>query len=270
MLRLSPITLLILSTLWGVSAFAAEELPTELEDVGVDEQLGEAVDLSLTFTDHTGAEVTLAEYVRGDVPVVFTLNYYGCPMLCGLQLNALTDGMADMDWAPGENFRVVTISFDPDESWELAAAKRQSHIEALGRGPDVDWTFLVGTEENIQAVADGFGYGFRYVESQDEYAHPAAVMFVSPEGMVSRYLYGLAYSPRDLKFAVMEAAEGRVGSPVEQLILSCFVYDPDAGAYVQNAVTIMRLGGAATVFGIGIFLALMWRRERSRPSTELV
>ena len=268
--RLLTIALALTALVAASPVHAAEDLPRELEGVGVDERLAEQLDLSLEFTDHNGETVTLADYVRGDVPVVFTLNYYGCPMLCGLQLNALTDGLAEMDWAPGENFRVVTISFDPEETWELASAKRQSHLDALGRGDDVDWSFLVGTAENIEAVSQGFGYTYRYVEAQDEYAHPAAVMFVSPEGVINRYLYGLIYTPRDLKFAIMEASEGRVGTTVEQLILSCFVYDPEAGSYVQNAMTIMRLSGVATMIGIGIFLAVMWRRERSRPAMEPV
>ncbi len=270
MFRIAAITLLVLTTAWSTSSYAAEELPAQLQDVGVDERLSEQVDLTLEFTDHNGNQVTLADYVDGEIPVVFTLNYFGCPMLCGLQLNALTDGLSEMEWAPGENFRIVTISFDPDETWELAAAKRQSYLEELGRGMDADWSFLVGTPENIEAVAQGFGYRYQYVESQDEFAHPAAVMFVSPEGMISRYLYGLIYIPRDLKFAIMEASEGRVGSTVEHFILSCFVYDPDAGSYVQNAVSIMRLGGVITVIVIGIFLAVMWRRERTRPAMEMV
>jgi len=249
-----------------LSALGAEALPRELEGVDVEEHLGETLDLSLTFRDHTGAEVRLGDYVRGDVPVVFTLNYYGCPMLCGLQLNALNDGLKGLDWAPGENFRVVTISFDPDEGPELAAAKRAAHLEELGRG-DVDWSFLVGEQENIQALADALGFGFHYVESRGEYAHPAAAMFVSPEGMISRYLYGVVYEARDLRFAILEAADGRVGTTMDQLILSCFVYDPEAGSYVRDAITFMRFGGLATMLFLGVFLAVMWRRE-SRPNVS--
>jgi protein SCO1/2 len=253
----------------ATTAHAAEPLPEELEGVDVDEQLGEMIDLDLTFTDHNGETVALGDLVRGDVPVIFTLNYYSCPMLCGLQLNAVADALKELEWSPGENFRIVTLSFDPDESAELAAAKRQAYLTDLGRG-DVDWTFLVGSEENIRALTDSFGYGFRYVEAQGEYAHPAAVMFVSPEGKISRYLYGLMYDPRDVKFALMEAAEGRVGSTMDKLILSCFVYDAEAGSYVKSAFLIMRLGGAATVLALGLFLLILWRRDGTRPSPETV
>lgn len=269
MTRSLPSFALIVGLLLGAGAYAAEPLPAALEGVDVDERLGERIDLDLEFVDHRGQTVRLRDFVRGDVPVLFTLNYYGCPMLCGLQLNALNDGLRELEWAPGENFRVVTLSFDPDETWELAQAKRSSHLEALGRG-EVDWTFLVGSEENIRALADQFGYGFRYVESQDEYAHPAALMFVSPEGVVSRYLYGLLYEPRDLRFALLESAEGRIGSTMDKLILSCFVYDAEAGSYVKDAIALMRLGGATTVVALGAFLAILWRRERTRPSAETV
>lgn len=253
----------------STGAHAAEPLPAELEGVDVVEHLGEPIDLDLEFTDHTGATVRLGDLVRGDVPVLFTLNYYGCPMLCGLQLNALNDALKELDWAPGQNFRVVTLSFDPDETWGLAEAKRQSHLEELGRG-DVDWTFLVGSEANIAALAEQFGYGFRYVETQDEYAHPAVAMFLSPDGRIMRYLYGLSYVPRDIRLALLEAAEGKVGTTIDHLILSCFVYDAEAGSYVQDAFFLMRMGGAVTVLVMGIFLTILWRRDRSRRATETV
>lgn len=269
MYRFAHILLAATVALTAASAFAAEPLPEELEGVDVVEHLGETIDLDLEFTDHTGATVRLGDLVRGDVPVLFTMNYYGCPMLCGLQLNAVNDALREMEWAPGENFRVITLSFDPEESWELAEAKRDSHLEALGRG-DVDWTFLVGSAENIEALATQFGYGYRYIETQDEYAHPAAAMFLSPDGTISRYLYGLMYEPRDIRFALLEAAEGRIGTTVDRLILSCFVYDAEAGSYVKNAIVFMRLGGAATILVLGGFLAFLWRRDHARPATETV
>ncbi len=262
MLRHIAVLALLLLTSVGL---AAEEVPEELQGVGVDEQLGEYVDLDLEFTDHNGETVTLGDFVEGDLPVIFTMNYYGCPMLCGLQLNAFVDGLKDLDWAPGDNFRVVTLSFDHSEGAELAAAKRDSYLEELGRG-DVEWSFLVGSEENIAAISEQFGFSFRWVESQGEYAHPAAVMFISPEGMVSRYLSGLIYDARDLRFAILEASEGRVGNFVDHLFLSCFVYDPETGGYVRDAMMVMRLGGVLTMLLIGVFLVIMWRRERANAT----
>lgn len=246
----------------------AEDLPRELENVDVNERLGGHVPLDATFVNEAGETVQLREYLRGDVPVLLTMNYYSCPMLCGLQINAMLDTLSELDWAPGENFRIVTISINPEEGPELASAKRDAVHAELGRGA-VDWSFLTGTEAEIQRVADAIGFGFEYVEAQDEYAHPAVLTFVSPEGVVTRYLYGLLYEVRDVRLALLEAADGKIGSTLDRLILSCFVYDPDANSYVQDAMFVMRAGGAMTVLLLGGFLAALWRRDRT-PSPELV
>ncbi|MCB1153715.1 SCO family protein [bacterium] len=243
-------------------AKAEEPLPNQLEGVAIQEHLGEQLDLSIPFTDHNGQAVTLKNYVRGDLPVILTLNYYECPMLCTLVLNSLTKSLGGMDWAPGQNFRIVTISIDPNETPKLAAKKRASHLEELGLG-DADWSFLVGTKENIDRVAETVGFGYKYDEDQDQYAHPAAIFFLSPEGKVSRYLYGLDYKPRDVKFALVESSEGRVGSPVDKLVLSCFHYDSSIGAYGPFAFGMMRVGGVVTVVVMAVMLGFFWRRENA-------
>ena len=261
--------LLILLTLAVAAPVAAEQLPRELEGVDVDEKFGEQVDLSLTFTDHEGQTRPLSHWVRGDVPVLLTLNYYGCPLLCGLQLNALSDALKTFDWSPGENYRIVTVSFDPSEGPELARAKRDAYLEDLGKG-DVDWSFLVGSDENVRALASQVGFGYRYVETQQEYAHPAAMMMLTPSGVVSRYLYGLTYSALDLRLATVEAGEGRIGTPVDHFVLACFVYDPRAGSYVKDAMMLMRLGGLTTMIALGLLLFTLWRRESLRPLPDPV
>lgn len=262
--------LTVLALLAFRATVAAEPLPRDLEGVGVDEQLGSTIDLTIPFVDETGRAVTLADYVRGDVPVLLTLNYFGCPLLCGLQLNALNDALKELEWAPGQNFRVVTVSFDPDEGPTLASQKRASHLEELGRG-DVDWHFLTGTPESIAALTSALGYTYRYIETQDEFAHPAAMMLVSPTGVLTRYLYGLTYTARDLRLALVEAGEGRVGTAVDHFVLSCYVYDASAGSYVRDAMLFMRLGGAVTVVALGLFLFTLWRREaRSQPTPDPV
>lgn len=266
MSRFALISLALL--LVGAVPAHGEDLPRELENVDVTERLGGHVPLDATFTDEAGETVQLRDYIRGDVPVLLTMNYYGCPMLCGLQLNALLDALGELDWAPGENFRIVTISINPEEGPGLARAKREAYLEELGRG-EVDWTFLTGDEVEIQRVADAVGFGFEYVEAQDEYAHPAVLTFVSPQGVVTRYLYGLLYEVRDVRLALLEAADGKIGSTIDRLILSCFVYDPDANSYVQDAMFVMRAGGALTVLLLGGFVAALWRRERT-PAPELV
>jgi protein SCO1 len=233
----------------------------EAKQVAVDEMLGGYLDQNLSFVDHDGKEVRLGDYFDGKRPVLVTLNYFRCPTLCNLQLNALTRTLEAFEWTAGEQYRIVTVSIDPRETPELAAEKRASHIEALGRG-EVDWNFLTGDAAQIMMLAAQLGIGYAYDAEQDQYAHPAVLMFVSPERKVARYLYGLEYSPTDVKFALMEAAEGRVGSPVDKLILSCFHYDATSGEYGPFAMGIMRLGGAGMVLIVGIPLILVWRRER--------
>jgi protein SCO1/2 len=245
-------------------------LSPEANEVAVDEMLGGQLDMDLRFTDHHGNAVRLGDFFDGDRPVLITLNYYRCPTLCNLQLNSLTrtlEGFAESrDWTPGEQYRIVTVSIDPREGPELAASKRSTHLQALGIDPDsdYDWNFLTGDALQVRMLAASLGIGYAYDAEQDQYAHPAVLMFASPEGKVARYLYGLEYQPSDVKFALMEAAEGRVGSPVDKLILSCFHYDASLGEYGPFAMGIMRLGGVAMILIVGIPMGLVWRRERRR------
>lgn len=247
---------------------ANQLMSPEANQVAVDEMLGGYLDMDLAFVDQDGKQVRLGDYFDGERPVLVTLNYFRCPTLCNLQLNALTRTLEAFDWTPGEQYRIVTVSIDPRETSELAGKKRATHLEALGRG-DVDWNFLTGDALQIRMLAAQLGIGYAYDAEQDQYAHPAVLMFISPEGKVARYLYGLEYNVSDVKFALMEAAEGRVGSPVDKLILSCFHYDASLGEYGPFAMGIMRLGGAATVLILGVPLIIVWRRERRRRVSQL-
>ncbi|NVB36521.1 SCO family protein [Pseudenhygromyxa sp. WMMC2535] len=242
-------------------------LSPEANEVSVDEMLNAELDMDLAFVDHLGNPVHLGDFFDGEHPVLVTLNYYRCPTLCNLQLNGLTRTLEQLDWVPGKEFRIVTVSIDPREGPEIASGKRANHLEALGRG-EVDWNFLTGDALQVRMLAAQLGIGYAYDAEQDQYAHPAVLMFVSPEGKVARYLYGLEYEPGDVKFALMEAAEGRVGSPVDKLILSCFHYDATLGRYGPFAMGIMRLGGAIMILIVGIPLILVWRRERRRREDQ--
>jgi protein SCO1/2 len=246
------------------AAQAVERLPSQLRDITVKEKLGKLADLDARFTDHDGKAVTLRDYLDGERPVLLTLNYYRCPTLCSIQLNALTRALRKLEWAPGENYRIVTVSIDHREKPKLARKKRASYLSDLRRGADTDWSFLVGAEPMVKRIAGSVGFGFRYDPEQDQYAHPAVAIFLSPRGKISRYIYGLEFDQRDLKFALMEASEGKVGSTVDKLILSCFHYDATTGRYGPWAFGIMRLGGGATVLLLGAFLVVLWRRERHR------
>jgi len=236
-------------------------LSPEANEIAVDEMLGGHLDMNLEFVDHQGNEVQLGDYFDGKRPVLVTLNYFRCPTLCNLQLNGLTRTLDDFAWTAGDQYRIVTVSIDPREDAELARNKRATHIEALGRG-EVDWNFLTGDALQVRMLAAQLGIGYAYDTEQDQYAHPAVLMFISPDGKVARYLYGLEYNANDVKFALMEAAEGRVGTTVDKIILSCFHYDASLGEYGPFAMGMMRLGGAFMVLIVGIPLAIVWRRER--------
>lgn len=257
-------TLALICAVVGTDAVALESVPRQLEDVTVVEHLGDRVDAGLTFTDHNGESVRLGDYLEDGKPVLLTLNYFSCATLCGVQLNAVLNGLRELDWTGGGGFRVITVSISPDETPELAKQKHDAYLSSLGRGDDVDWTFLVGDESQVRALANTVGFGYRYDESTAQYAHPAVVMFLAPDGTVARYLYGLEYTDRDLRFSLMEAAAGRLGSPVDKLILSCFRYDETAGRYTASAFGVMRIGGLFSMLALGGLGISMWRRERLR------
>lgn len=243
----------------------AGPLSPEMRAISVDEQRGVRIDPSLPFVDHEGNAVRIGDYFGDGKPVLVTLNYYRCKVICSVQLDGLADALSKLDWTAGKDgFRVVTVSIDPREGPKLARHKRKMILDKVGRGDDVDWVFLTGEPLAIRALAAQLGVGFAYDAEQDQYAHPAVTVFVSPEGVVTQYLYGLTYQPRDLKFALIEASEGRLGTPVDQLIMSCFHYDASIGRYGPFAFGIMRLGGAATAIVLGTFLLGYWRFERRR------
>ncbi|MCP4898022.1 MAG: SCO family protein [bacterium] len=250
-------------------AFAqrAEFIPQALDQVGVTEKLDMPLPLDLSFRNESGDWVELGSYFDGDRPVILTLNYYRCPMLCGLQLNGLVSGLVDLDWTAGDQFEMVTVSINPLETSELAAAKKASYINKYNRpGAGSGWHFLTGKEEDIAALAESVGFGFEYDEKQKEYAHPAVIFVSTPDGRVARYLYGIEYPARRLRLALLEASEGRVGSTWDRILLYCYHYDPSSRGYAPVAMNIMRLGGGVTVAVLGSTLGLLWIREARRRS----
>ena len=236
-----------------------------MHSIDVDEHLGNDLDTDLAFTDHTGKAVKIADFFDGKRPVLLTMNYFRCPVLCNVQLNELTEALRNFAWTPGdEHFRIVTVSIDPREQPMLASSKRKGHLDALGRGDDVDWAFLTGDALSIRLLAAQLGIQYAYDPEQDQYAHPAVVVFASPEAKIVRYVYGLSYHQNDLKFGLIEASEGRVGSTLDRIILSCFHYDATLGRYGPFAFGLMRVAGAFTVLLIGTALLVLRRRERPK------
>ena len=257
------------------SAQRQEPLPKDLEGVGITEHPGARLPLDLEFTDENGTSVRLGQYFSGDRPVILTLGYYRCPMLCTLVLNSLVDGLRDLPWTPGREFEIVTVSIDPTETPTLAKLKKQNYLQEYARpGAAGGWHFLTGREENIRKLADTVGFGYRYVQERSQYAHAAAIFVVTPDGRMAKYLYGVVYQPKTVRLALTEAGQGKIGTTVDQLLLYCFHYDAQEGRYVVAASNIMRFGGATTALVVGVWLAVSWRRgvrkkslERSDPRT---
>lgn len=257
-----PAAVLAALSLPAAAADRAERLPPDLEGVEIEESLDAAIPLDLPFADERGGRVLLRDYFRPDRPVVITLNYYECPMLCTLVLNGLVEAMRELEFVPGRQFDVVTVSIDPRETPTLAAAKKRIYVEELGNPAAASgWHFLTGSPESIRGLADALGFRFRYLEDQDEFAHGAAIWVATPDGRVSRILYGVQYDPKTLRLSLVEAAGGKIGTPLDRVLLYCYHYDSSTGTYAPAAVKIMRLGGALTATILLAFLATWWMRE---------
>ena len=242
--------------------WAAEKTPPELEGVGITEQLGAYINLDTSFVDQNGKNISLKNYFKGDVPVVLALVYYSCPSLCNLLLNGLKDTLSRLDWKVGEKFRIVTVSFDPEETYELAAKKRETYLQSLNLPANTDWHFLTGQEENIKRLTETIGFSYKYDKSQMQYAHSAAIYVLTPEGKISRYLFGIMFEPRDLKLSLLEASEGKVGNFVDRMIMFCYHYDPQGRKYSLYSIRLMRVAGYVTVLSLAVFLFFLSRRKR--------
>lgn len=239
----------------------SNEVPRELQTIDVEEHLGETLPLDVRLKDHEGRDVTLGDYFGKGRPVLLNLVYYECPMLCGLVLNGITKGIRELNYLPGREFDVVTVTIDPEEDTELAAAKRESILGELGRdGAEDGWFFHTAEEAEIKRLADALGFGFEWDEKGQQWAHPAVIFFASPEGKITRYLYGIEYPPFELRMAVLESGEGKIGRTLEKFLLFCFHYDSDSQGY-KVAERARVIGGALTVLVVGGFLASLWRRS---------
>jgi protein SCO1 len=217
---------------------------------------------ALAFKDENGKAVTLADYFDGKRPVILTFNYSNCPMLCSLMLNGLLDGLRELSYTPGDEFKIVTVSIDHAETPEHAKKTQARYLKKYGR-PEAEagWHFLTGSAENVRAYAGTLGFGYAYNEARKEYAHPSAMAVASPDGRIVRYLYGIEYPPSKLKLSLLEATEGKIGNPFDRLILYCFHYDATEGRYAPVAARLMRVGGAISVVLLGTFLTLLWRTD---------
>ena len=239
-----------------------EAAPPELQDIGIDEKSGSTIPLDLIFVDETGKPVKLEQYFHQGRPVVMQLSYFGCPMLCTLVSNGLVESLNDLSLTMGKDFEVINVSFDPQETSDLAAMKKKSFLEAYNRPAGAaSWHFLTGKPEQIKQLTASLGFKYKWVEQSHQFSHPAALMLLTPDGKVSRYLYGVKYDPRTLRLSLVEAGQGKIGTTVDRILLTCFHYDAYAGKYTATAMGIMRIAGVLTVIAIGAGISIALRRE---------
>lgn len=241
-------------------------LPPALRDVGIDQNLNQQVPLDLVFRDESGRVVPLGEYFKGK-PVILSMVYYECPMLCTQVLNGLTASMRVLGFNAGQQYEVVTVSFDPREGPELAAKKKAIYLDIYKRPGAADgWHFLTGDETNIKRLADAVGFRFHYDPETGQFAHASGIMILTPEGRISSYYYGIEYSAKDMRLGLVEASAGKIGNPVDQLLLYCYHYDPATGRYGAVVMNMVRLGGILTIAIMGTLILVLRRRGATRQA----
>jgi protein SCO1/2 len=246
-------------------------LPSALKTVGIEQKLNDQLPLEAEFKNEDGETVKLDDYFGNGRPIILALVYYECPMLCNEVLNGLTGSLKGISFNAGKDFDVVAISFDARENDkpELTKNKKASYMARYGRvGTENGWHFLTGTQSEIDKVTEAVGFNYRFDEETDQFAHAGGIMVITPEGRISRYLYGIDYAPNDVKFSIMDSAESRIGNPAEQLFLYCFHYDPSTGKYGLTIMKILRLMALATLVGIGGMLFVFWRRNKEIRSEK--
>ncbi len=248
---------------YAVTELAPNQRPVQTQGVGITEHLGDTVDLDLTFIAEDGYPHKLREYFFKGRPVILNLVYYDCPQLCTLILNAQTEVMKQIDWTPGNQYEIVTISIDPREAFDKARVKKGLYATAFGR-PAPGWHFLTDEKGNVARLAKQVGFNYKYDARIEQYAHPAAIMVLTPQGRVARYLYGIQYKERDLRFALAEASENRTTMAVEKVLLLCYMYDPKASRYVLFATNFMKAGGILVMAAFGWFWWRLVRADRER------
>ena len=245
----------------------ANGIPEPLKKVGIEQRLGEQLPLETKFKDENGNIVALGDYFKSGRPVIVTLVYYDCPMLCNQVLNGLTGSLKGISLDAGKDFDVVAISFDAKEfdKPDIAKNKKASYMERYGRpGTEQGFHFLTGEQASIDAVTNAVGFTYEWDEASEQFAHASAIMIATPQGVLSKYFYGIDYAPRDVRLGLVESAENKVGGVTDQLLLYCFHYDPSTGKYGLAVLRIMRGAAVATLLGMAAMGFVFWRRNKRK------
>jgi protein SCO1/2 len=244
----------------GIMSPPSNVRPPGLKNVGIEQHLDEQIPADLPFRDETGKTVRLRDYF-GKRPLILNLVYYQCPMLCSEVLAGLEGAMRALKFDAGKEFDVLTVSFDPKETPEMAAAKKVDSLKRYGRaGASEGWHFLTGPQASIDALTKAAGFQYEYDPRIGQFAHATAILVLTPEGKIGQYYYGVEYSPKDLRLGLVQASQGKIGTVVDQVLLYCYHYDPQAGKYGAIVSRILRLAALATMLVLGVFLAVMFRR----------
>ena len=262
---------LLASTAWGqgmskgIMSPPANVRPPYLTNVGIEQRLDSQVPPDLAFTDDTGRAVKLGDYF-GKKPLILNLVYYNCPMLCGEALAGLSASMKMVKFEVGNEFEVVTVSFNPREAPPLAAAKKAEYVKRYGRpNAAAGWHFLTGPADSINALTKAVGFQYQYDAAKNQYAHATAIMVLTPQGRISRYFYGVEFPPKDLRMGLVEASQGKIGNAVDQVLLYCYHYDPATGKYGAIVSNMLKVGGALTILFVGALILILLRLERIAP-----
>jgi len=247
----------------GVMSPPANTRPPRLENVGIEQRLDTQVPANLIFRDEGGKTVKFGDYF-GRKPLILNLVYYNCTMLCGEALAGLSSAMRLIKFDVGNEFDVVTVSFDPRETPEMAAAKKKDYVGRYGRAnAAAGWHFLTGQADSINALTKAVGFQYQYDAKTNQYAHATAIMVLTPQGRISRYFYGVDFPPKDLRMGLVEASQGKIGNAVDAVLLYCYHYDPETGKYGALVGNILRVAGAATIVLLGGLFFILWRLDRS-------
>jgi protein SCO1/2 len=251
------------------TGIASSQLPGSLRGVGLDQHLGAQVPLDLVFRNEQGQAVRLAEYF-GHRPLIIALVYYQCPMLCNEVLNGLVSSIGVLSFDVGKHFDVVTLSFDPRDGPELAAVKKENYLRRYRRpGAASGWHFLTGKEESIRALTQSVGFSYAFDPASGQFAHATGIMVLTPQGKIARYFYGIEYAPKDLRLSLVEASAGKIGSPIDQILLFCYHYDPSTGKYSAVVLNFLKLCAGLTLLGLAVLFFILHRKMVRHQAVRL-